>query len=585
MTSDDEAMLDAWLRMADHEVGATVAAALHIEGVLDQVKRRATSTRVLLGIDTITPVGDSVRQWSTLNTLFTEALYSAGIAPDDVMGYERTSDGVRYALLISHLGTIADLASRLDQLAAHRNRRQQPPLRLKIAVELGGDFSMLDRLFDTPLIDRAFEANRSHSELIMSDQAFRAVCQGDGRTSFRQDEFVRADRAWVRVPSVDIDALAVEQSHTARPVQVTNAVTGYAENVIQADVVYDRADPAEKIARRAENTSAGVEVKETPRWEPTVGLITAIPEEFIAMRYLLENGAERYVSGDSTRYVVGTLPGLQGRPHTVALTMQGAPGADGAADGCANLLRSFSSISAVIMVGTAVGVPNVTRPEQHVRLGDIVVATGGVVDYDDVHVGADGAELRPGFPLPSQRLVRCATILRSEERRGLRPWEQWLDVISRPALSGYTRPNERTDVVYSSSGHLLDHPRRDQSGHRRGLPKVHYGLIGTVDRSPRDVAARIQAAAPHRLLAIEMEGSTIGVSSALNGREWLVVRGVSDYGDSQRMTMWRRYASLAAAAYVRSLLATCVPLGSAGMAGGERSRLTRLVSRPAARRV
>lgn len=282
------------------------------------------------------------------------------------------------------------------------------------------------------------------------------------------------------------------------------------------------------------------------------------------MRHLLDHTIERYIPDDPTRYILGELPSLGDQaPHDVALTMLGATATDAAADGCANLLRSFTSIKVMIMVGTAAGVPNVSRPEQHVRLGDIVVATAGVVDYDHIHVGVDGTKLRNrSFPVPSARLSRCADILKSDELGGQRPWEQWLDITTRPGLSGYTRPNERTDTVYNSAGYLLDHPRRDRSGHRKGFPKVHYGLIGTADRSISDVATRDQIATQYGLLAIEMEGAAIGTSSSLNGREWFVVRGVSDYGDSQRNGTWRKYASLTAAAYVRSLLATCQPLGT-----------------------
>ncbi|HEX4722415.1 MAG TPA: hypothetical protein VH333_07865 [Pseudonocardiaceae bacterium] len=292
------------------------------------------------------------------------------------------------------------------------------------------------------------------------------------------------------------------------------------------------------------------------RDQPTFGLVTALPVEYTAIRTLLTDTADMYVAPDLARYTVGSLPSVQGQPdHTVALTLLGATGTDAAADGCANMIRSYPSIRAMVMVGIAAGIPQVNRPDQHVRLGDIVVAEG-LVDYDHVSVGPEGTELRQGFPLPSPMLMRCANILRTDELREERPWEQWLT----PALNGYSRPSERKDVVYDSAGYELRHPRRDRSGHRRGAPKVHYGLIGSADRSLRDVVTRDQIAMRHRLLAIEMEGTAIGISSSLNGREWFVVRGISDYGDSMRNNTWRGYASLVAAAYTRSLLATCMPL-------------------------
>jgi nucleoside phosphorylase len=308
-------------------------------------------------------------------------------------------------------------------------------------------------------------------------------------------------------------------------------------------------------ARGGPDTSGGSD-------QPTIGLVTAIPEEFTAMRGLVEHPADYYVSGDPARYTLGMLPSRDAEPlHNVVLTMLGATATDAAADGCAHMIRSYPAIKILIMVGIAAGIPNVNRPERHVRLGDIVVATDGIVDYDHVSVGPDGVRQREGFPTPSARLKRCVNILKSDELGDRRPWEQWLDTTSRPGLAAYARPNERKDVVRDSLGYPLDHPRRNRSGHRKGFPKVHYGLIGSADRSLSDVAVRDQLAAQHRLLAVEMEGAAIGASSSLNGREWFMVRGISDYGDSQRDDTWRKYASLVAAAYVRALLANCLPMG------------------------
>ena len=317
---------------------------------------------------------------------------------------------------------------------------------------------------------------------------------------------------------------------------------------------------AASLAQRAR--VFGVASTSASKDRPTIGLITAIPEEYTAMRGLLEAPADEYVVGDPARYTLGVLPSRGVEPlHNVVLTMLGGTATDAAADGCAHMIRSFPSIRVIIMIGIAAGIPNVSRPEQHVRLGDIVVATDGIVDYDHVNVGPDGVRQRQGFPTPSARLTRCVNILKSDELGGYRPWEQWLDITSRTGLAGYARPNGRKDVLRDDLGYPIDHPRRDRSGHRKGFPKVHYGLIGSADRAISDVATRDQLAARHRLLAVEMEGAAIGASSSLNGREWFVVRGISDYGDSQRDGTWRKYASLVAGAYVRALLANCLPMG------------------------
>jgi len=292
--------------------------------------------------------------------------------------------------------------------------------------------------------------------------------------------------------------------------------------------------------------------------------VTAIPEEFVAMRALLDDCAENYVPHDPAVYVLGTLPSREGDyRHGVALTLLGATATNAAANGCANLVRSFPSIMMIIMVGIAAGVPNLARPDRHVRLGDIVVATE-IVDYDHVRTIEGVAEARRPFSLPSPRLTHCTDLLRSDELSGHRPWEQWLDLSRRPGLARYGRPPEHTDIIHDSAGWQLRHPRRDHSGHRKGHPKVHYGPIGSADRSLRDSIVRDQLAAQHGVIALEMEGAGIGSSSFLNGREWFVVRGISDYGDNHRLEQWRRYAALVAAAYVRALLAKCLPLEPLG---------------------
>lgn len=295
--------------------------------------------------------------------------------------------------------------------------------------------------------------------------------------------------------------------------------------------------------------------------QPNVGLITAIPEEFAAVRALLDAPAEHYVDGDPALYVLGSLPSRDPtRNHHTVLTLLGATATNAAASGCTNLVRSFPSTIAVIMVGIAAGIPNPYRPQRHVRLGDIVVATHGLIDYDHIRAAADGVQPRRPFPLPSTRLVRCANMLKADELSGSRPWEQWLGAGRPRNLTGYGRPPHHTDVLQDHGGYRLQHPNRNVSGHRKGYPKVHYGAIGSADRSLYDAATRDQLAQRHGFLAVEMEGAGIGSSTFLNNLEWFVIRGISDYGDGNRSEFWRRHASLVAACYLRALLSKCLPL-------------------------
>jgi nucleoside phosphorylase len=302
---------------------------------------------------------------------------------------------------------------------------------------------------------------------------------------------------------------------------------------------------------------------------PTIGIVTAIPEEYAAMWALLDQPVERDVPGDPATYVLASVPSKsEKRNHRVALTLLGATATDAAADGCTHLLRSFPSVAAVLMVGIAAGIPNLRQVTRHVRLGDIVVGTRDLIDFGHSRRVTNGEQQRRQFPQPSPRFVRCADMLKAGELAGNRPWEHWIGP-GRPAnLVRYTRPPHRTDVLRDNAGNTVPHPSRRHSEHpANGMPKVHNGSIGSADISLRDAATRDELAARYGFLAVEMEGAGIGRSSFQNGKEWFVVRGISDYGDGHSDDSWRRYASLTAAAYVRALLAKCLPFENTALSG------------------
>ena len=322
-------------------------------------------------------------------------------------------------------------------------------------------------------------------------------------------------------------------------------------------------NPSGRLSR-ADGHTARQQASHLPRrTAPVFAILTALPEEFAAVRSFTDRPRLSNVDGDRADYLIGTMPSaVPYRAHTVALTMLSDTGNDAAASACANLLRSYPSVRCLLMVGIAAGVPSPGRPERHVRLGDIVVAKG-IAEYDSVRENDDGPVTRRPFPPPSPLLWRRVRLLQAGEMTGDRPWEDLLaaQLVTFPR---FRRPPESTDVLYSSkrADRQVPHPDMTLSGHHPGQPKVHIGRIASGDRSLRSARKRDQIAARHDVLAIEMEGKGIGNAGFCEGVEWLAVRGVSDYGDRHVTTAWRNYASMAAAAYVRALLA--VTPGTAG---------------------
>lgn len=253
-----------------------------------------------------------------------------------------------------------------------------------------------------------------------------------------------------------------------------------------------------------------------------IGIVTALPEESVAVTRMLGDPAPTLADGDRNVYVRAAFA-----CGPVVATSLAVMGNSSAANACAHLVRSFPEVRAVVMCGIALGVPRPHDPERDVRLGDIVVGSGGVVHHSHRRV-TDAGSARRGDPLPaSPLLLRAVNELRAAALRGSEPWRPLLDDLPSPL---YRRPPSAREC------------------------RVFHGRVGSGDELLRSATRRDELALADDLLAIEMEGAGAALGAALDGRECLVVRGVSDYGDAAKSDVWRYAAALAAAAYARALL-------------------------------
>ena len=135
---------------------------------------------------------------------------------------------------------------------------------------------------------------------------------------------------------------------------------------------------------------------ESDTWpDVTIGIIAALAIEGAAMRTLMSGPRPVRMQDDPNEYRMGRLDSAEpGRPHRAVLVTLAESDTRNAAATCTDMLRSFPHIRCVIMVGIAGGVPAPRRPQEHVRLGDVVIALDGIVDYGHVRQGPDGAEPR-----------------------------------------------------------------------------------------------------------------------------------------------------------------------------------------------
>lgn len=276
----------------------------------------------------------------------------------------------------------------------------------------------------------------------------------------------------------------------------------------------------------------------------TVALVTALAVESAAVRLMIDDGRNHAVSRDRNRYLVGWIPSRDSeRPHRVVTVLQAQDGTRNAAAVCTDLARSFPDLRLVLMCGIAGGIPAPREPERHVRLGDIVSAAGGIVDYDHVRSTNGRNRLRRPLEGLSKVLLRADRELETREYAGHQPWSDLIAGVGRDVPVAFRRP---------TGGPATPSPA--------GGSRVHRAALGSADRLLRDARRRDELARRYGVRAVEMEGSGLAVGADLAGLEWYVVRGVADHCDGAKSDTWHRHAALVAAAYTRILLGEVPPL-------------------------
>jgi nucleoside phosphorylase len=258
---------------------------------------------------------------------------------------------------------------------------------------------------------------------------------------------------------------------------------------------------------------------------------------------------------DPNIYNVGTVSVDENKKglRAVVLATQSDMGKSNAAVVGANAMRSFPNLRHIIMVGIGGGCPNPNNPEEHVRLGDIVVSDArGVIEYDDIKQTKERREYRGPPRAPSYELLQAATQLGTAAIAGLFPWEKYME-RGLSKLHDYERPDGAKDVLYE--GDLrIEHPLDPERQRRPGWPRVHRGAVATADTLLKASALRDELRDRFGVRAIEMEGSGLQTAAWAQGKDIMVVRGICDYCDDHKDNTWQKYAALAAAAYARALI-------------------------------
>ncbi len=134
------------------------------------------------------------------------------------------------------------------------------------------------------------------------------------------------------------------------------------------------------------------------------------------------------------------------------------------------------------------------------------------------------------------------------------------------ALENAARPPDTMDILYASQelNSIIPHPI--DATRIPGQPKLHYGLIGSSNILLKEPQLRDRLRNEHKVRAIEMEGSGIATAIWVSGHAgYLLIRGICDYCDSHKNSMWQGYAAEVAAAYARALIES-IPANAATLA-------------------
>ena len=307
---------------------------------------------------------------------------------------------------------------------------------------------------------------------------------------------------------------------------------------------------SEAVQAQPEGPASAVE------FQPTIGIVTALTKEYSAMYTLLENPRDYQVPDRNTtwEYTYGEIPALNGGKHQIVLSSIGMMGNNSAALVAARLLQHFSSIQKVVMVGIAGGIPNPTKPADHVRLGDIVVSDRyGAIQFDMIkQTNTDVTYRNPPLPADPNLLHMARRLEEKEDAKGERPWQRFIaEVMEKRRV---TRPDPSTDRLVDIHDPTILVPHPVDVKRRPDEPRVFLGPIASSNILLKDATKRDELRDRFNVKAVEMESAGIADAAWQGTVGFFVVRGICDYCDVNKNDDWQEYAAVVAAAYTRALL-------------------------------
>ncbi|KFB38100.1 AGAP000321-PA-like protein [Anopheles sinensis] len=317
--------------------------------------------------------------------------------------------------------------------------------------------------------------------------------------------------------------------------------------------------------------------------QPTIAIITAQYCEKLAVDAMLENKETfvRYTTvGESNVYTLGNIGA-----HRIVSTKLPSVGSTreamtAAGNTTTRLLGTFQKVDHVFIVGVAGGIPHYTDYRRHVRLGDVVIAAAvpdAAIQKPYCYVYSGPGEVKRYYPIDDGLQAIARTLAHNED--GKRPWvryvQEGLQQLGGGGANGeshhqhdFARPAPNTDKLYMNIGnrnvievaHPVATPSQDDPDGNDGTDgapttRLHAGPIGSGHELVRSDSARTEYAQAYNLLATDVEMNSVLDSIVGNCREsFILVKGIADYKDGTTSRKWQNYASLAAAAVMKTIV-------------------------------
>ena len=275
------------------------------------------------------------------------------------------------------------------------------------------------------------------------------------------------------------------------------------------------------------------------------GILTVLPEEFSAVKALLDNCNEdkdgnELIPGSS--FEIGEINGKY-----VVLCMIPKAGETDAALYTLSMKYRYKDLKYVLMVGIAGGDPRKTR------LGDVVISTDGIIQLDYGKRTAKDFIIRGLSDATSMALVEKTKHLVANNLVEHLDFDGYLQRIkSELHNADFGKPNEKEEVYEK-----FDEKRKSYIECRRDISEkvnVVLGVVGSENCVLRDAELRDHYAEKYEVVAFEMEVAGVNRASQFKEITFITIRGITDFCDNYKGDKWHNFAAANAAIFTYMLI-------------------------------